>query len=217
VAKYTQELFEEIWRYREEEIYPKLFGVAEAGISPIPFERLQTGKITDPRWSTCGVFRFAPTADRDSWLYATSGLSNEWFEEEFSPENVSGLGCEFVLETTERADWPIHRLHELMTFQIGLCCDLYDGAPPLAYGDRVPLGGSIDYLKSALSHATIIEAISFPSEFQQESGVADWFQVVGITNAEKLYAKEHGPDALVDLLVQRTKYPQTDPLRESLL
>ena len=32
-----------------------------------------------------------------------------------------------------------------MTFQIGLCCDLYDGAPPLAYGDRMPLRGPIDF------------------------------------------------------------------------
>jgi hypothetical protein len=217
VAKYSQELFEEIWRYREEEIYPKLFGVASEGISPVPFERLQIGKITDPRWNTCGVFRFAPTADRNSWIYVSSGLSNEWFEEELSPENVSGFGCEFVLETIEQADWPIHRLHQLMTYQIGLCCDVYDGAPPLGYGDRIPLGSPIDFLNSVLTHVTITQPISFPTEFQQESGVADWFQFVGITKAEVLFAQENGPDALVELLVQRTKYPQTDPSRASLL
>ena len=105
----------------------------------------------------------------------------------------------------------------MMTFQIGLCCDLYEGAPPLGYGDRIPLGGPIDFLKSALTHATITQPTSYPAEFQQESGIADWFQVVGITKAEVLFAKENSPDALVDLLVQRTKYPQTDPSRNSLL
>ncbi len=202
MAKYTQKLFEEIWRVREEEIYPKLFGPVSEGIFPVPLERLQAGKVDDPRWTTCGVFRFAPTAERNSWIYVSSGLSNEWFEEELLPKNVSGFGCEFALETLERADWPIHRVHEMMTFQIGLCLDQYDGAPPLGYNDRIPIGGPIDFADSELTHLTVIQPTNFPAEFQQASGVADWFQLVGITKPEVLFAKENGPEALIETLAR---------------
>src|SRR6476660_3928465 len=76
-----QQWFERVWEYREESLYPALFGSGKRGIFPIQAEML-TGTFKqesfDPRWLHYGVFEFAPAADRDSWLYVTSGMSNDW-------------------------------------------------------------------------------------------------------------------------------------------
>jgi len=108
--------FERVWENREEVLYPGLFGARREGIYTIPWERLKAGQLTDPRWNTCGVFKFFPTDTRQSWLYVTSGLSNAWFDETPSPDATSGFGCEFVLETPEDAVWPIQRLHQVMVY-----------------------------------------------------------------------------------------------------
>lgn len=33
-----------------------------------------------------------------SWLYVSSGLSNAWEVDSSKPDEVSGLGCEFIIE-----------------------------------------------------------------------------------------------------------------------
>ena len=45
---------------------------------------------------THGVFEFAPTDKRDSWVYVTSGYSNPWEQEpeEYDPDGDSGLETE---------------------------------------------------------------------------------------------------------------------------
>jgi hypothetical protein len=215
--KYTQELFEEIWRYREEHIYPSLFGNESKGIAPIPFERLQIGKVTDPRWNTCGVFQFAPTPSRKSWLYVSSGLSNEWFEDEFSEDQVSGFGCEFLIETPSEAEWPIHRLHQLMTYQIGLCVGVYEGSDPLTYGHRIPLGSPINFANSLITHVVLTQPPGHPVTLRQQSGVADFLQAVGITTAEVEFARGSRHEALIERLVESTDYPLSDPERASVV
>jgi hypothetical protein len=85
---------ERVWQIREEEIYPTLFGPVSRGIFPLSqqlfAERFRQSDV-DPRWLFCGVFEFAPTADRQSWLYVTSGYSNPWDEEsvDFDPNGES--------------------------------------------------------------------------------------------------------------------------------
>ncbi len=94
--------FERVWSYREEDLYPSLFGATSRGIFPISAEILTSTfkqSTYDPRWLTHGVFEFAPTPDRESWLYVTSGLSNAWESSTANPSGVSGLGCEFIFET----------------------------------------------------------------------------------------------------------------------
>ena len=62
-----QEWFERVWEYREEVLYPSLFGHKSRGIFPIQAEML-TGlfkqETFDPRWLHYGVFEFAPTSTR---------------------------------------------------------------------------------------------------------------------------------------------------------
>lgn len=87
---------ERVWKIREEEVYPALFGAVSRGIFPLTqqlfADRFGQADI-DPRWLFHGVFEFAPTANRPSWLYVTSGYSNPWEQEatEYDPEG--GVRC----------------------------------------------------------------------------------------------------------------------------
>ena len=117
-------LFERIWEYREETLYRRLFGDAARGIFVIPhemFAKTFSQKDVDPRWLHHGVFEYAPTFTRSSWIYTTSGMSAPWEAEEPDPSAVSGLGCEFIFESSVRGDWAITRLLQLMAYQILLC------------------------------------------------------------------------------------------------
>ena len=209
--------FERVWEYREETLYPSLFGQERTGIYPIPWERLQEGNLSDPRWNTCGVFKFNPTSERPSWLYVTSGLSNAWFDETPTRDGTSGFGCEFVFETIEDEQWPIQRLHQLMIFQIGLCCGKYPGSPPLADLHRVPLGSALDWKASSLTHLMLAAPRNYPGEIALESGHADLFAVVGIAESEVAFARESGGDALLSRLIERNAFPVTDPCRSPVI
>jgi hypothetical protein len=209
--------FQSIWEHREVTLYPTLFGPESEGIFTIPYERLATAQLTDPRWPTCGVFRFAPTKERSTWLYISSGLSNEWFEERPDPQAVSGFGCEFVIETPDRADWPIQRLHQIMCYQMGLCLGRYEGSDPLSIGFRVPLGSPIDFRESALQFLLLIEPIGFTPKLLQKSGTADLIELVGISQSERDYAQRDGNEALINWLSENTTFPATDPNRRAKL
>lgn len=208
--------FHRIWEYREQELYPSLFGEKGEGIATILWNRLVAGQIADPRWNTCGVFKFAPTVARQSWLYVTSGLSNAWFDTSPSPQGISGFGCEFVFETKEDSTWPIHRLHQLMAYQIGLGCERYPGSKPLAEFDRVPLGSAIDWRSSALTHIMLSAPKSYPSEFSLESGGASFSASVGVSEDEVVFARSAGGNALLTLLVEHDAFPVTDPKRQTV-
>ena len=205
-----EDWLERIWEHREETIYPSLFGAESEGIFPIPAE--QGG---DPRWSTCGVFRFAPTETRKSWLYVSSGLSNAWFDESPDPSGTSGFGCEFIMETPEKADWPIIRIHQIMKYQIDICCGKHKGADPLGNHDRIPLGSAIDFGDSALTHLILAKPPSIAQVLQQDSGSAEFYLMFGITQAERDFAKESGGELLLDILRAEAGFPITNPSRES--
>ena len=206
-----EDWLERIWEHREEVIYPSLFGAESEGIFPIP--AVQGG---DPRWSTCGVFRFAPAENRRSWLYVSSGLSNAWFDDAPDPEGVSGFGCEFLMETPAKADWPIIRLQQIMKYQIDLCCGKHEGAQPLGDHDRVPLGSPIDFADSILSHLMLAEPVGIPRELCQDSGSADFHLLFGITEDERDFAKARGGDSLIERLREETGFPVTDPTRDTI-
>lgn len=205
-----EDWLERIWEHREDVIYPELFGSESEGIFPIPAQ--QGG---DPRWSTCGVFRFAPTDARKSWLYVSSGLSNAWFDDTPDPSGISGFGCEFLMETPDKANWPIVRMHQIMRYQIDICCGKHEGAEPLSDHDRIPLGGAIDFAESDLTHLILASPIGLPKDFSQDSGSADFYLMFGITEAERDFAKEQGGDVLINSLRDETGFPVTKPTRQS--
>jgi Suppressor of fused protein (SUFU) len=197
-------------------IYPRLFGSESEGIFTIPWKRLEAGQLSDPRWATCGVFRFAPTVQRQSWLYVSSGLSNAWFDDKPDATRVSGFGCEFILEAVDCVDWPIQRIHQLMVYQIGLCVGRYPDHDAISAGNRIPFGSPIDFGTSRLAYGLLINPPLFPTQFKQESGVAEFLQLVGISESERDFAKLNGNASLEDWLRTNTCYPTTDPARQEM-
>lgn len=208
---------ERIWEHREEELYPSLFGSEVEGIFTIPFSRLEAGKIPDPRWNTCGVFRFAPTKTRASWLCVSSGLSNAWFDDQPDPSKVSGFGCEFILETPTKEDWAIQRLHQVMTLQIGYTLGKWSEPQALLPNDRIPIGSPIDFAESTLTDILLAYPTNVEPQFKQDSGTAEFIQVFGITFDEVVFAKQHDSEALIKRLQAQTAFPVTDPARRSIL
>ena len=86
---------EEVWRIREEDIYPSIFGGEGRGIfmlEPELFKQKFGIAEVDPRWLFSGVFEYGPTPERPYWLYVTSGHSNPWEQKEdaYDPEGESG-------------------------------------------------------------------------------------------------------------------------------
>lgn len=121
---------EEVWEYREEKLYPRLFGAQRRGIFPLTidlFSKVFDQSSVDPRWLHLGVFEFAPTPARGSWLYVTSGGSTPWESDpsEYAPEKYSWLGVEFVIESPDQAEWPIRVLLRLLAYHVLVCRPLW--------------------------------------------------------------------------------------------
>jgi hypothetical protein len=212
--------FERIWEEREEQVYPELFGPAKGGIytlAPSVFLETFQQESFDPRWLHYGVFEVPPTPSRGSWLYVTSGLSNAWEDDEPVPSGPSGLGREFVFETTASAKWAILRVQHVMTFQILLSCGRFPGRDTLDLYDRIPLRASITPGPSDLRWIMLAPPEGYPVSFNLESGRVDLVALVGITDAEAQYARDRGGDNLLKLLKERGAFPVTAPGRDSIV
>jgi hypothetical protein len=197
-----QALFEEAWEFREEKLYPQHFGWRREGIYLLAadlFTEVFCQDSFDPRWLTHGVFEFGPTDKRPNWLSVSSGLSNAW-----------------ETDSPERADWPIIVLQRLLAFNILLAHERYGESKPLDYWHRVPLGGPI-VGDSPLNHLLIAPPQHYEAQFVLDSGQVDLLHVVGITEQERDYAKEHGSEALLASLQDAGGFPVTNPPRSSVV
>jgi hypothetical protein len=140
---------EDVWRIREQEVYPKLFGSAGRGIFPLTsqlFARRFGQSDIDPRWLFPGVFEFPPTIDRDSWIYVTSGYSNPWDVEPdaYDPAGESGAGVEFTFTASEQGDWAIETLQAMLAFDLLLAAGRFANGQRLSLHDRIPLRGPVN-------------------------------------------------------------------------
>jgi len=214
--KNSPDWLEKIWGHRDEALYPSLFGPHSQGFFPVPRTVLEQSGIADERLTTCGVFTFAPTPERPTWVYVSSGLSNEWFKEQPVADQPSGFGCEFLLETPEKAEWAVRRLNHLVAYQMGLWLGRFGNLEPLAPGARVALGKPIDFEKSPLDHLLLTTPATFPAEIHQESGTADLIQVFGISEGECEIAKQKGNDVLIDWLKKNTRFPLVETVRGTM-
>lgn len=212
-------LLERAWFQREEVIYPQLFGGLEPSIAPLSVELFRdmfAQSEIDPRWLHVGVMVSPPADARSSWLYVSSGLSNPWDSE--TPEAVSGLGREFVLETRERADWAILRLQHVIAFELLLAAGRYPGKQPLHMFDRLPLRGPITFTGSSPIHYLLVVGFpAQPSRFRLESGEVELISLVGITDDEAGYARFRDGESLVGELQRAGIFPLTDPTRHSVV
>lgn len=215
-----QEWFENAWAVREEKIYRSLFGDIGSGIYPLDSE-LFTGQFRqtsiDPRWFTHGVFESTPNGTRASWLYVSSGLSNAWEADCAKPDEVSGLGCEFMIETPAQSTWAMLLLRRMVAFQILLSLGRFEGKGLLDVWDRIPLRAPIDETSSKLHWVLLIPSPNFSERQLLPSGHFHFLEFVGITENEADFARNNHGDKLLALLVQRKAAPVTDPSRASTL
>jgi hypothetical protein len=213
---------EEVWEYREEHLYPLFFGTARRGIFPLPIELFTKTfgqSNVDPRWLHLGVFEFAPTGARKSWLYVTSGGSTPWESDpsEYNADEYSWLGVEFVIEAEGQAEWPIHALQRLLAYHILVCHRRYGDVSPLDYGHRVPAGGAVDGgADSALRFFALAKPSHYPVSGQLASGKFDFLHAVGITEGERDFAKTRSTAELVAALAAQGAFPVTRPGRAQI-
>lgn len=213
---------EKVWAYREDTLYPRLFGSVSRGIFPLEYDmfaQLFGQQDVDPRWLFLGVFEFRPTPTRPSWLYVTSGASTPWDTEpeDYQPDAYSWLGVEFVIETTEQADWPIHALRRLLGYHLLASVDRLGSATPLDYGDRIPAGGPIDGSeRTELTFFAVTKPRHYDATAQLDSGRFEFLHIVGITEQERDYAKATSTEELVATLERYGASPVTNPGRASV-
>lgn len=212
--------FENAWAVREEIIYRSLFGEIGSGIYPLDCE-LFTGQFrqtsVDPRWLTYGVFESRPSDTRASWLYVSSGLSNAWEADCAKPGEVSGLGCEFIIECPAQSTWAMLVLRRMVAFQILLSVGRFEGKGLLDVWDRIPLGAPIDGTSSKLNWLMLAPPPNFGERQLLPSGQFRFLEFIGITEEEADFARNSGGENLLAVLMQQNAAPITDPSRGSVL
>ena len=205
-------LLEDAWEEREEVVYPEVFGDTGPGIYPLSndvFEQLDAQSV-DPRWLTHGVFQSPPNDTRNTWVYVTSGMSNPWESDE--PQDYSGFGVEFVLETEQASTWAINVLHTLMAYNLMLASGQMGEPALLDYGDRIPFALSDD-----IAAMVIAPPFQLPENIEIKSGRVDFLQIVGVTEAELTHAQETSSEALIEMLIEETGGLITAKQRKSVV
>ena len=205
-------LLEDAWEEREEVVYPEVFGDTGPGIYPLSndvFEQLDAQSV-DPRWLTHGVFQSPPNDTRNTWVYVTSGMSNPWESDE--PQDYSGFGVEFVLETEQASTWAINVLLTLMAYNLMLASGQMGEPGLLDYGDRIPFALSDD-----IAAMVIAPTFQLPENIDIKSGRVDFLQIVGVTEAELTHAQETSSEALIEMLIEETGGLITAKQRKSVV
>jgi hypothetical protein len=213
--------FERVWRYRDETLFPRIFGTrSEGGIFVLTFDLFKDrfGEASvDPRWLNHGVLIFPPRALARSWRFVTSGLSNAWEAERPEPKNWSGLGVEFILETTKNAEWALSVVAKILAYQLLLGTGRFGTPRVIEPYARIPLNGAIDGSESILTHLIVCPSSAAAEELELESGKFTLLQLVGATDAEIQFARAHGGEELLALFKANGVYPTIDPGRASIV
>jgi Suppressor of fused protein (SUFU) len=213
---------EEVWRLREEDIYPKLFGPVGHGIFPLTqelFGRRFGQHEIDPRWLFLGLFEFPPTADRNSWIYVTSGYSNPWEvePEAYDPAGELGAGVEFTFAVSEQGDWAIETLQAMLAFDLLLGAGRFANGKQLSLHDRIPLRGPLNGKPDCeIRNLVLVQREERPQDFLLPSGRVSLVGFTGVTDPELDFAKSNGSAALIDRLRDAGYHPVTNPNRQSL-
>lgn len=187
-------------------------------IQPAMFTDVFQQADYDPAWTRCGVFEYAPSSRRASHLYVTSGMSNAWGATEApAADAVSGLGCEFVLELPDKANWAVSRLLYLMAYQFLVCHGRYPDRQPIKDYDQIPLGTAIGTEPSALTWVLFAPPSGFERLHRMVTGSFAFVQVVGISESEAKAGRIHGGPLLVKGLTQEGAFPVTFTERAAIL
>ncbi len=218
----SDDFLERVWADREEKIYPALFGELGQGIFTLYGDVFESAfqQSPDPRWLFTGVFECPPCAKHADWIYVSSGLSNPWEQDApaQSADEVSWLGVEFLFRSAVQGSWAIELVQKVAAFEILLAHGRYEKRERLAFGDRIPLRGPIiPSTTSTLTHLLVAPPALGPDTVQLESGLVEFVQLVGISDAEAAFGRANDLDALLNVLREGDAYSTTDPYRSSLL
>lgn len=213
---------EEVWRIREDEVYPRLFGPCQHGIYALPgslFESTFGCDEVDPRWLFHGVMKFPPRDGRSHWIYATSGYSNPWEQDpsDYDPSGESGSGVEFLFQSSEDGAWAVQLLQYLLAYDMLVVSGFYPQGNALRPGSRVSLSSPINGDPHCLiRHVVATEPEAVASGFSLPSGLVNFLAFTGTTDLEIAFARRNTSAALVDALRDAGHHPVTNPNRASL-
>jgi hypothetical protein len=132
-------------------------------------------------------------------------------------DEVSGLGCEFIIECPSQSMWALLFLRQMVAFQILLSVGRFEEKRLLQVWDRIPLHAPIDGKSSELKWVLLVPAPGFSEPQRLPSGHFQFLEFIGITEEEAAFARNNGGDRLLALLTQHKGAPVTDPSRESVL
>ena len=215
-------LLETVWEHREEKLYRELFGDTGPGIYPLPGQIFEEtfNRSCDPRWLTIGAFECPPAGHRSTWLYVSSGLSNPWELESppEDPEDLSGLGVEYIFNTTTQADWAIRLVHYVTAYDLLLNSGAFPGREAISPGDRIPVqirDGS-DRI-SPIRKVMVVKPEFIPACHKLDSGEFYLLQLVGITESEAEFARASDTSELCARLRSAGALDVTDPWRSAVV
>lgn len=212
---------EEVWRIREEDRYPALFGPLSRGIFPLDqtvFGRFGNVDV-DPRWLTYGVLEYAPHEGRESWVYVSSGFSNPWDRDpsDYDSAGPSGAGLEFMLETDGQFDWAIQVLQNMMAYDLLLAAGRFGDRPPIAMHDRIPINAPLDgRADTVLRVLMTVRPLCVTEEVALPSGTFGFMSFLGISESEAALARSEGADVLIDRLTRADAFPVTRVSRDAV-
>ena len=129
----------------------------------------------------------------------------------------AGLGCEFVLETRTQSPWAVVRLQQLMAFQVLIAEGCFPNRKPLDDFDRIPLRAPLGPDPSALTWMMLAPPTGFARKARLQTGFFHFYQVIGITEAEAVFARQEGAEELWNMLRAYGFFPVIDLHRSSVL
>lgn len=203
-------------------LYPEFFAGFDPAFYPLSrelFTELWRQPDVESAWLDVHVHKAAPSDVRPTWLYVTCGLSDpELATDACRKEGLSGLGCEFRIETTAEASWPVIRLRETAALQILLSAGRLKNKKLLDVDDVIPLNTSLSGDRnSALRWLLVAPASRRPYTFQLPSGLVHFRSLLGITDEEAAFSQQFGASNLVVLLERNGWFPLIVPERKSIV
>ncbi|MCF7751637.1 suppressor of fused domain protein [Bacillus subtilis subsp. subtilis] len=213
------DLLAHAWAQREQSLYPSLLGALGPGLYPLDaalFSSVFGQDRVDPRWLTIGVFECPPAPDRPGWAYVSSGLSNPWDQTDPDPDGVSGLGMEFLLQTTARAPWALALVQRFCAYQLLLAAGRMGDHAPLDLWDRMRIGAPIDNADSQLQALVFAPAEHFGDIQTLASGQFRFLQMLPLTLEEHAFGQQYDFDTVVEQLQAQRAAPAVDAGRGSI-
>lgn len=177
----------------DERLFAAHMKAREDAFSSIFGESDPPGQILSPsdaqltiNWPGGGIYVFPPRGDRRGWHYVTHGLSQPFDFE--NAQEVSGLGCELVLSTPERCEWPAMLLIELVKYLL-----FNEDAVMILPGDRMPTGAFKQVAPgSKLTHMFATTSTEYATSIALPGGRCTLVHLVGATADEIERAKKEG-------------------------